>query len=294
MDEAGPAVGARLVTTIEACREALAPVRRRGEKIGFVPTMGALHEGHLSLVDAAREAADHVVVSIFVNPMQFDSAADLEAYPRDLDADVRRVAERGADLVFAPSAETMYPEPPLTRVTMREVTDRYEGEYRPGHFEGVLTVVSKLFHVVEPGVAVFGRKDAQQAAAVARMIADLDFDVELVVAPTVRDPDGLAASSRNVRLSERERERALALPRALFAARDRFRAGETDPAALEAALREALEGAGGVELEYAAVVDRDRFVPVERIERPCVAAVAARVGGVRLIDNVVLDPVEAP
>ncbi len=283
-------MSARVVTTIEACREALAPVRRAAERIGFVPTMGGLHEGHLALVDAAREVADRVVMSIFVNPTQFDSAADLAAYPRDLDRDVGLASERGVGLVFAPSVEEMYPRPPLTTVTMGDLTDRYEGAARAGHFDGVLTVVSKLFHIVEPDVAVFGRKDAQQAAVVRRLIEDLDFDLDLVVAPTVREPDGLAASSRNVRLSDAERERAVEISRALFGAESRFAAGEVDPAALEASVRDALETVEGLELEYAAVVDRDRFVPVERVDRPCVLVVAARVGDVRLIDNVPLDP----
>ena len=280
----------RVVRTIEACRGALAPVRRAGEKIGFVPTMGWLHEGHLSLVDEAREAADRVVVSIFVNPIQFDSTDDLDAYPRDLDRDVALASERGADLVFAPSVEEMYPAPPKTTVTMSDLTERYEGAARPGHFDGVLTVVTKLFHIVEPDLAVFGRKDAQQAAVVRRLIDDLDFDVELLVAPTVREPDGLAASSRNVRLSEDERRRAAAIPRALFESESAFEGGQRDATEITASVREALEAAGGIDVEYAAVVDPDRFVPIETIDRPCLAVVAARVGEVRLIDNVPLDP----
>lgn len=283
-------MSARVVATIDACRAALEPARRAGESIGLVPTMGWLHEGHLSLIDAAREVAERVVVSIFVNPTQFDSADDLEAYPRDLDRDVALASKRGAGLVFAPSVEEMYPRPPRTTVTMEGLTERYEGAARPGHFDGVLTVVSKLFHIVEPDVAVFGRKDAQQAAVVRRLIDDLDFDVELVVAPTVREPDGLAASSRNVRLSGEERERALALSRALFEAEAAFAKGERDASAITASVREAVEAARGVDLEYAAIVDRDRFVAVETIDRPCVAVVAARVGGVRLIDNVPLEP----
>lgn len=283
-------MSARVVTTIEACREALEPARRAGERIGFVPTMGGLHEGHLSLVDAAREAADRVVMSIFVNPIQFDSAADLHAYPRDLDRDVGLASERGVELVFAPAVEEVYPRPPRTTVTMDDLTDRYEGAARPGHFDGVLMVVTKLFHIVEPDLAVFGRKDAQQAVVVRRMIEDLDFGVELVIAPTVREPDGLAASSRNVCLSEEERERAVEISRALFDAESRFADGEVDAAELETSVRDALEAIEGLELEYAAIVDRDRFVPVERIDRPCLAVVAARVGDVRLIDNVPLEP----
>ncbi|MDX1622527.1 MAG: pantoate--beta-alanine ligase [Gemmatimonadota bacterium] len=279
-----------LARTVAACRESLDASRRRGDRIALVPTMGYLHEGHLSLVDLARGLADRLVLSIFVNPTQFDSESDLEAYPRDLDRDLDLAGGRGVDLVFAPSVEEMYPEPPLASVTMRGITEGFEGAARPGHFDGVLTVVTKLFHVVEPHVAVFGRKDAQQAAAVRRLIADLDFPVELEVAPTVREPDGLAASSRNVRLSPDQRERALAIPRTLERVRELFRFGERDGTRLEDAMRRSLEDAPGVEPEYAAVVDRDRFVRVDTVEGPCVAAVAARVGPVRLIDNALLDP----
>ena len=279
-----------VVRSIAGCRAALAPVRAAGRSIGFVPTMGALHEGHLSLLDRARGLADHVVLSIFVNPTQFDSGADLEAYPRDEARDLSLAGGRGADLAFVPAVEEMYPSAPATRVTMRGITDRLEGAARPGHFDGVLTVVAKLFHIVQPDVAVFGMKDAQQAAAVGRMVADLDFPVRIELAPTLREPDGLAASSRNVRLSPAERERALAVPRAVAAAEAAFAAGETRAGAIEAAMREALESAAGIEPEYAAVVGLDDFEPVERIERPSVAAVAARIGGVRLIDNAVLRP----
>jgi pantoate--beta-alanine ligase len=279
-----------VVRSIAGCRAALAPVRAAGRSIAFVPTMGALHEGHLSLLDRARGLADHVVLSIFVNPTQFDSGADLEAYPRDEARDLALAGGRGADLAFVPAVEEMYPSAAATRVTMWGITDRLEGAVRPGHFDGVLTVVAKLFHIVQPDVAVFGMKDAQQAAAVGRMVADLDFPVRIELAPTLREPDGLAASSRNVRLSPAERERALAVPRAVAAAEAAFAAGETRAGAIEAAMREALESAAGIETEYAAVVRLDDFEPVERIERPSVAAVAARIGGVRLIDNAVLRP----
>lgn len=251
--------------------------------------MGYLHGGHLALVDRARELADHVVMSIFVNPIQFDSEADLAAYPRDLARDLALAEERGVDLVFAPSVGEMYPEPPKTKVTMTDVVEGLEGEARPGHLEGVLTVVTKLFHVVQPDVAVFGQKDAQQSAAVRRLVADLDFPIAIDVVPTVREADGLAASSRNARLSAEERHRALALPRALEAARTLHAEGERRAGALAARTRQVLEAAEGVEPEYAAVVDRDTFEPVDRVEGPCVLAVAARVGPVRLIDNIVLE-----
>ncbi|HUP19806.1 MAG TPA: pantoate--beta-alanine ligase [Gemmatimonadota bacterium] len=276
--------------TIAGCRAALAPIRAAGRSIGFVPTMGALHEGHLSLVDRARELTDHVAISIFVNPTQFESETDLSGYPRDEARDLSLAEDRGADLAFVPALEEMYRTPLSTRVTMRGIVDGLEGAARPGHFDGVLTVVTKLLNVVQPDVAVFGQKDAQQAAAVRRLVADLDFPVRLEVAPTVREPDGLAASSRNARLSPVERVRALAIPRAVAAAEAAFAAGERRAAAIEAAMREALESATGIEAEYAAVVSLDGFEPVERVDRPSVAAVAARVGAVRLIDNAVLDP----
>ena len=275
----------RVARTVAECRDALAPERRAGRRIGFVPTMGYLHEGHLALVDRARAASDVVVLSIFVNPLQFGPAEDLASYPRDLTRDLALAEGRGIDLVFAPVVGEMIPQPLLTRVTMKVVTERYEGAARPGHFDGVLTIVAKLFHVVQPDVAVFGQKDAQQAAAIRRMVADLDFPIEIVVAPTVREPEGLAFSSRNAYLSEADRREALALSRAVGRAAALAEAGETDAARIEAAMREELERTPAVRVEYAAVVDGERFTPVERLSGPAVAAVAARVGSTRLIDN---------
>jgi pantoate--beta-alanine ligase len=280
----------KVVETSAQCRAALAADRRAGRRIGFVPTMGFLHEGHLSLVDRARQESDVVVLSIFVNPTQFGPHEDFDRYPRDLARDLGLAESRGVDVVFAPPLEEMIPEPWLTTVTMRVVTEAYEGAARPGHFDGVLTVVAKLFHIVEPDVAVFGQKDAQQAAAVQRMIADLDFPVRLVVAPTVRDADGLAASSRNVYLSPDERREALALSRAVGLAAELARHGEGDATRLEAAMREELARSPSLAVEYAAVVDADRFTAVVEVAGPCVAAVAARVGDTRLIDNMPLGP----
>lgn len=281
---------AAVVTTVAGCRETLTPRRRSGERIGLVPTMGALHEGHLSLVERGAGEADLVVVSVFVNPAQFGPGEDYERYPRDLDRDVRLASERGAAVVFAPSVQEMYPEPPLTRVTLDGIADRYEGAARPGHFDGVLTVVTKLFHIVQPAVAVFGRKDAQQAAAVRRMVRDLDVPVEIVVAPTVREPDGLAASSRNAYLDEDERRRALAIHRALSSVASLVDGGEIRASRLEAAMEDVLEEEAGIEVEYAAIVDRDAFEPVDRVDSPSLAVIAARVGATRLIDNVPLGP----
>ena len=282
------ALKAPLTTTIRECRAWVTTAREGGRRIAFVPTMGALHEGHLSLVDRARAVADRVVLSVFVNPLQFGPAEDYAAYPRDLERDLELAGERDVDLVFAPSRDEMFPAPPLTRVTMRAVTEGLEGAARPGHFDGVLTVVAKLFHVVLPDVAVFGQKDAQQAAAIRRMVADLAFPVEVLVAPTVREESGLACSSRNAYLSDEEREMARGLYRALEQARAAADGGERDPARIEAAMRQVLAGAKGVELEYVAVVDPERFRPIERLDRTAIAAIAARVGGTRLIDNIVL------
>ncbi|MGH7589119.1 MAG: pantoate--beta-alanine ligase [Gemmatimonadota bacterium] len=278
--------------TVEKCRAAVARERKAGRRIGFVPTMGALHEGHLSLVDHARERSDWVILSVFVNPLQFGPQEDFERYPRDPDRDARLAAGRGADLVFEPSLEEMLPRPLATRVTMEGLTDAFEGQARPGHFDGVLTIMTKLFHVVQPDVTVFGQKDAQQAAAVKRLVLDLDFPVEIVVAPIVRDRDGVALSSRNAYLSEEERRSARSLSRSLDAARSVVDGGERDAARVERAMRDLLDGTAGVEVEYAAVVDPEEFTRIERIEGRSLAAVAARIGRTRLIDNAILVPTD--
>ena len=280
-----------VATTIEECRGAIGRLRP-GRRVALVPTMGALHEGHLSLVDLARERAEVVTVSVFVNPTQFGPGEDFDRYPRDLERDVRLLAGRGASIVFAPDTRTMYPGPLITTVTMRGITDDLEGAHRPGHFDGVLTIVAKLFHVVEPDVAVFGQKDAQQAAAIRRMVADLDFPIEIVVGPTVRDPDGLALSSRNAFLSAADRREALALHAALDRADSLARDGVDDADRLLDAMREELSRHPAIAVDYVAIVERDSFRPLRRISGPAVAAVAARVGGTRLIDNVVLEPHE--
>ena len=250
--------------------------------------MGYLHEGHLRLVDEARRRADRVVVSIFVNPLQFGPHEDLARYPRDLERDLRLLAERGADLVFTPSVETMYPTPALVRLDPGPVATRWEGASRPGHFAGVLTVVAKLFHQVAPDFACFGQKDIQQATLIRRMVLDLDWPIEIVVVPTVRDPDGLALSSRNVFLSPADRTRALALSRALFAVQTAWRAGETDAGRLAAVASEVFGQVPEVTVDYLAIVDPIRLEPVGRVDPGTVVAVAARVGPTRLIDNLIL------
>jgi len=279
----------QVVTTRAAVREAVAAARGKGERIGLVPTMGYLHEGHLTLIDRAREVADRVAVSIFVNPLQFGPTEDLDRYPRDLERDLRLAEERGADLVFTPTAAEMYPggEPLVSVVPDPRLADRLCGLARPGHFRGVLTVVAKLFGIFSPDVAVFGQKDFQQAVLIRRMAADLDLPVEVDVAPVVREPDGLAMSSRNVYLSPGERERARSLSRALNESRALFAAGERDGSRLRTAMRNAL-AVPGVVVEYAEVSDPRTLAPVDKAFPGAVCAVAARVGSTRLIDNVIL------
>ncbi|TVP71897.1 MAG: pantoate--beta-alanine ligase [Nitriliruptor sp.] len=284
------------VTTIAELRARVARLRAAGATIGFVPTMGALHEGHLALVRLAAEQADEVVVSIFVNPAQFERADDLSAYPRDLAGDERALAGLGAAapvLVFAPEADELYPRPPATSVRVAGLGDHLCGASRPGHFDGVGLVVVKLLNIVAPDLAVFGRKDRQQLQIVRRIVADLDLPVELLAAPTVRESDGVALSSRNRRLSAEERSSARALPQALgaavLAARRARTAGEELPAAtLREAALEVLD-VPGVEVDYLEVVDPDGLQPVTGPLAPdgvVVVAVAAHVGPVRLIDNV--------
>jgi pantoate--beta-alanine ligase len=262
-------------------------IRGAGHRLALVPTMGYLHEGHLSLVQRAREVADRVVLSIFINPLQFGEGEDLERYPRDLDRDLDLARSAGVDLVFAPDTGEMYPDGrPWVAVDPEQGADLLCGATRPGHFRGVLTVVAKLFGIVDPDHAVFGQKDLQQLTLIRRMVADLDMTVEIVAAPVVREPDGLALSSRNVYLSEEERRSALALSRGLMACRELFARGESDADRYRAVLQTV--GGAGVELEYAEVIDPSTLRRVERVESGTVCAVAARVGATRLIDNVVL------
>src|SRR5216117_891782 len=260
--------------------------RSHRRTIGFVPTMGYLHEGHLRLVDRARELSDRVVMSVFVNPLQFGPHEDLARYPRDLSRDRELAEARGVDCLFVPDAKAMYPAAPLARVVAGPVADTLEGAARPGHFTGVLTVVAKLFHLVEPDVAVFGRKDFQQAMLVRRMAADLDFGLEVDIAPTVRELDGLALSSRNGYLDADQRRAALALSRALRAVEQAWRSGEADTKALQRRGMEVLN-APGVRPGYLELVD-EQLRPVARVDARSVVVIAAQVGATRLIDNVVL------
>lgn len=258
------------------------------QPVGLVPTMGYLHEGHLSLMRRARKECETLVVSIYVNPLQFGPGEDFERYPRDLDRDLSLVREVGADGVFAPTTEEMISRPLVTKVTVSGMTDRLCGASRPGHFDGVATVVTQLFHLIQPDRAYFGLKDAQQVAVIERMVTDLHMPVTIVPCPTVREPDGLAMSSRNVYLSPEERQRALILSRSLAEATRRWEKGEWEDGR-EAArfLRERIESEPGVELEYAEVVTYPDLEAVQSLQTPgrILVAVAARVGSTRLIDN---------
>jgi pantoate--beta-alanine ligase len=275
----------RTIRTVSELRAALAGARREGRSIGLVPTMGALHDGHVSLVRRARAENDVVVVSLFVNPAQFGPTEDLASYPRDERGDAHLVADAGADLLFAPPVEEVYPPGFSTTIHVAGVSGPLEGANRgAGHFDGVATVVTKLFNMAQPDVAYFGQKDAQQAAVIRRFVRDLDIPVRVETCPTVREPDGLAMSSRNAYLSADERPRAVALRRALDAARASVEAGERDAAAVAAAARAPMADLD-VEPEYLAVVDPDSFLPVDRIDRDVLVAIAARVGRARLIDN---------
>jgi pantoate--beta-alanine ligase len=275
----------RHVTTIAEVREALAPARRAGQRIGFVPTMGYLHEGHLALVEAARRDNDLVVVSIFVNPLQFGPKEDFDRYPRDIERDLRMLQAAGCDLVFTPSVEEMYPRPMVTRVVQPELSQRLCGRSRPGHFDGVTTVVSKLLHIVGPDRAYFGQKDGQQVVLVRRMVEDLNFPVEIITVPTVREPDGLAKSSRNVYLTPEERQHATVLYRALQAARRQIEEGERSAARVAEIMRATIEAEPLVRLDYAEVVSADTLEPMTELSGRVMLAVAAYVGKARLIDN---------
>jgi pantoate--beta-alanine ligase len=280
----------RTVRTIREVREVLAPERRAGRSIGLVPTMGSFHEGHLSLVRRARQECDVVVVSLFVNPTQFGPAEDLDTYPRDEARDRRLAEDEGVDVLFAPPVEEVYPDGFDTTVTVGGLTRVLDGDPArrgPGHFAGVATVVTKLLNMVGPDVAYFGQKDAQQALMIRKLARDLDIPVHIEVCPIVRDPDGLALSSRNAYLSADERERALALSRALRAAEDVVAGGRLEAAAVLAAARRKLDEAG-VEPEYLELRSADDLSEVERVNGSTLLAVAARVGRARLIDNAIL------
>jgi len=277
-----------VISAIAEMREAVAAAKANGAKIGFVPTMGALHAGHLSLVERARREADAVVMSIFVNPLQFGPAEDLARYPRPIEADDNLAMQAGVDLLFRPEAAEMYADGRTVSVVGGTLAGAWEGEMRPGHFDGVLTVVAKLLNIVVPDFAVFGRKDLQQAALVKAMVRDLNLPVSIVLSPIVREKDGLAMSSRNRYLMSDERGSALALNRSLTAARVAYEAGERSTVRLEQVGRNTIRDDPQVKLDYLAVVDPGTFERREIAEETSAVIVAARVGNTRLIDNVIL------
>lgn len=284
----------RIATTVADTRAAIAQARKADRTIGFVPTMGALHEGHASLLRAARMECGFVVASIFVNPTQFGPHEDLSRYPRPFQADVALCAIEGVDLIFHPSPEILYPPGFRTWVEVEGLQDVLCGPARPGHFRGVATVVAKLFNIVGPDTAYFGQKDFQQARLLQQMVRDLDFPLTLKVLPTVREDDGLALSSRNRYLTEEQRRRATVLHRALKEVRRLVKAGERDSTVLVETLRSIVAAEPEARLDYAAVVDADTLQPVEVVRGPCLAALAVFLGTTRLIDNVRLDPEAAP
>ncbi len=265
-------------------------LRREAKSVAFVPTMGALHAGHLELVKEARQRCDILIVSIFVNPAQFNNSTDLERYPRDLTADAAMLAEYDVDYIFAPDADEIYPAGFSTYVNVEGVTDRLEGASRPGHFRGVATVVTILFNTIRPDLAFFGQKDAQQVAVIKRLTLDLGFETEIVVVPTVREESGLAMSSRNTLLSPEEREKAAVIIESLREAKLAFKKGERNASDLTEIVRNRLAAQPAARLDYVDVVDRDSLQPIDRIgDNEALIVIAAFIGDVRLIDNVILN-----
>lgn len=275
--------------TIESVRKSVEAARKRGGKVGLVPTMGALHAGHVSLIEAARNDCGFVVVSIFVNPTQFGPGEDLEDYPRPFEGDLEICRNAGVDVVFAPAPEQMYPTENLAWVTVEKLTEPLCGRGRPTHFRGVTTVCTKLFNIIGPDVAYFGQKDAQQAIVIRRMVADLNMPLEIVVCPTVREPSGLAVSSRNQYLSERQRKDATCLYKSLQRCRQMIEGGATDSRQVIAQMRETIEKVPGAQIEYVSIVDAETLEDVERMDGRVLAAVAVRIGPARLIDNIIVD-----
>ena len=278
----------KICSTIDEMRAACRTARREQGRLGFVPTMGALHLGHLSLVRSAKTFCDVVAASIFVNPTQFGPNEDLAKYPRTFERDRELLEREGVDLLFAPSVEEMYPAGAVTWVTVEGLSDKLDGQSRSGHFRGVATVVAKLFHIVEPDAAFFGQKDAAQVAIIRRMVRDLNLPIEIVACPIVREADGLALSSRNVYLDERQRKQSLVLRRSLQRVKDMADAGERNAAKLAAAGRAEIAAESSVRLDYFAIVDPNMLDPIEEVSAGTLVAVAAFVGNTRLIDNILI------
>lgn len=279
----------QIACTIREVRAAIVTARRAGQRIGFIPTMGYLHEGHTSLIDLCKKHADYLVVSVFVNPTQFGPREDFARYPRDLERDRTLIEAHGAHLLFAPSVEEIYPEESRIRFAIQDLADHLCGPKRPGHFQGVLLVVSKLFHIVQPDVAVFGQKDLQQLVLIQRLVRDLNFPIQIVAGPTVREPDGLAMSSRNSYLSPQERQASTVLYRALQQGKALIAAGERRASAVTEALAKTISQVPSARIDYIEIVEVERLQPIAEIEGRLAIALAVYIGQTRLIDNIVLE-----
>ncbi len=278
-----------IAKTIESVRSLVRAARGEGKNIGLVPTMGALHIGHISLIEAAVKTCDFVVVSIFVNPTQFGPGEDFEKYPRPLDADLKICRKTGVDVVFVPTPDQMCPRENLTWVNVEKLTESLCGQSRPIHFRGVTTVCTKLFNIVAPDIAFFGRKDAQQAIVVKRMVADLNMPLEIVICPTVRQPDGLAVSSRNKYLTEEQKKDATLIYKSLQKCREIIDAGATDSETIIAEMRKILSQAPSIQIEYISIIDAETLQNLDKIAGKVLAAVAVQIGPARLIDNILMD-----
>lgn len=279
----------KLAKTIQSVRALVQKARSRNKKIGLVPTMGAFHPGHISLIETAVKECDFVVVSVFVNPTQFGPAEDFKKYPRSLDTDLETCRKIGVDVVFAPSTEQMYPVQNLTWVNVEKLTESLCGQFRPEHFRGVTTVCAKLFNIIAPDIAFFGRKDAQQAVVIKRMVADLNMPLRIVVCPIVRGPDGLALSSRNQYLTEQQKKDATLIYSSLQKCREMVEAGIEDCTKIIAQMREVLNQAPSINIEYISIVDAETLQSISRITGKILAAVAVKIGTARLIDNILVD-----
>ncbi|MHC4790241.1 MAG: pantoate--beta-alanine ligase [Planctomycetota bacterium] len=278
-----------ITKTIKSVRNLVKAARSQGKKIGLVPTMGALHIAHISLIEAAAKACDFVVVSIFVNPTQFGPAEDFEKYPRPIEADLEICKKAGVDVVFAPTTEQMYPQENLTWVNVEKLTEQLCGKFRPAHFYGVATVCAKLFNIVEPDIAFFGQKDGQQAIVIKRMVADLNMPLEIVVCPTIREPDGLAVSSRNRYLTEQQKKDATLIYKSLQKCEKLIADGVTDSKTIINRMRKILQKAPSIKIEYISIVDAQTVQPLDQIAGKVMAAVAVKIGEARLIDNILID-----
>ncbi len=278
-----------IAKTIQSVRTLIAAARSKGKKIGLVPTMGALHTGHISLIEQAAKDSDFVVVSIFVNPTQFAPGEDFEKYPRPIDADLDICKKAGVHLVFAPTPDQIYPTENITWVNVEKITEHLCGQSRPGHFRGVTTVCAKLFNIVQPDLAFFGQKDAQQAIVIKRMVADLNMPLRIILCPTVREPDGLAISSRNQYLTEQQSKDAALIYESLQKCRQLVQQGTTDTELIIAQMRKILEQVPSIQIEYISITDAETLEAIDNIDRKLLAAIAVKIGQTRLIDNILVD-----